>query len=52
MHEFIVATSMGFFLIYHESLPSLAQGRKFITIMIFVVIIPLTTAVLLITTGS
>lgn len=52
MYGFNVTTSMGLLLIYHESLRSLAQGGVFITIIIFVIIIPLTMALLLITTGS
>lgn len=47
----MVTTSMGL-LIYHESLLSLAQGGVFITIIIFVIIIPLIIALLLITTES
>lgn len=52
MYGFNVTTSMGLLLIYHESLLSLAQGGVFITIIIFVIIIPLTMALLLITTES
>lgn len=50
-YGFMVTTSMGL-LIYHESLLSLAQGGVFITIIIFVIIIPLTIVLLLITTES
>lgn len=52
MHGFIVTTSMGFLLIYHESLLSLAQGGVFITIITLVAIIPLTMALLLIIIGN
>lgn len=52
MYGFIVTTSMGLLLIHLESLLSLAQGGVFITIIALVIIIPLTIAFLLITTGS
>lgn len=52
MSGFIVTTSVGLLLIYHESRFPLAQGRAFITIIIFVIIIPLKIALLLITTES
>lgn len=52
MYRFIETTSMGFLLIYHESLLSLAQGGVYIIIIIFVIITPLSIALLLMTTRS